>query len=89
MLTDELQLAQSVTEKPPSGAQEVDSNDHLFRANGRPCCPRKQQEDHNMKQFIFQTPPNILIEAGASSKIADVLKGYKAARRRDLDRWRA
>ncbi|WP_168342316.1 iron-containing alcohol dehydrogenase [Rhizobium leguminosarum] len=42
-----------------------------------------------MKQFIFQTPPNILIEAGASSKIADVLKGHKAARRRDLDRWRA
>ena len=32
-----------------------------------------------MKPFTFQTPSNILFEAGASSKIAGLLKGYKAA----------
>ncbi|MBY5494603.1 iron-containing alcohol dehydrogenase [Rhizobium leguminosarum bv. viciae] len=32
-----------------------------------------------MKSFTFQASPNILFEAGASSKIGELLKGYKAA----------
>ncbi|MBY5735578.1 iron-containing alcohol dehydrogenase, partial [Rhizobium leguminosarum] len=32
-----------------------------------------------MKAFTFQTPTNIRFGAGASSEIADLLKGYKAA----------
>ncbi|MBY5840976.1 iron-containing alcohol dehydrogenase, partial [Rhizobium leguminosarum] len=32
-----------------------------------------------MKAFTFQTPSNIRFGAGASSKIGELLKGYKAA----------
>ncbi|MBX4959941.1 iron-containing alcohol dehydrogenase, partial [Rhizobium lentis] len=32
-----------------------------------------------MKAFTFQTPTNIRFGAGASSKIGELLKGYKAA----------
>ncbi|MEA2819571.1 MAG: hypothetical protein QOJ86_1575, partial [Bradyrhizobium sp.] len=29
-----------------------------------------------MKAFTFQAPPNILFEAGASRKLADIVAGY-------------
>ena len=33
-----------------------------------------------MKAFTFQAPPNILFEAGASKKLAELVAGYAAKR---------
>ena len=33
-----------------------------------------------MKAFTFQAPPNILFEAGASKKLAELVAGYGAKR---------
>ena len=33
-----------------------------------------------MKPFTFQAPPNILFEAGASKKLAELVAGYGAKR---------
>src|SRR4051794_1452145 len=33
-----------------------------------------------MKAFTFQAPPNILFEAGASRKLAEIVAGYRATR---------
>ena len=33
-----------------------------------------------MKPFTFQTPPNMLFEAGASRKLAEIVAGYGATR---------
>ena len=32
-----------------------------------------------MKAFTFQAPPNILFEAGASKKLAELVAGYGAS----------